>query len=98
MSQQLHCSWQGCKTNVTLSEEQEDQRRLVDGSIGKMFGGSYGVICDFHQKVMNEKNHHFRKLYGSAWPDEMNKLYRNDKKAYNKIINLAIKKVKKNAL
>ena len=92
---ELLCSWLDCETNVTLTEEQEDQKRLVEEGVGKMFGGGYGVICDFHQKVMNEKNHAFKKLYGSAWPTEMNKLYSSDKKAYNKIVSLAIKKVKK---
>lgn len=91
----LHCSWTGCKTIVTLTEEQEDQKRFVEEGVGKMFGAAYGVMCEFHQKVMNEKNHAFRKKYGAAWPNEMNKLYSNDKKAYNKIVNMAIKKVRK---
>ena len=93
---QLNCSWDNCKTIVALSEEQEDQKRLMEDSVGKMFGASYGVICDFHQKVMNAKNAVFRKKYGAAWPDKMNELYKKDKKAYNKIIAMAVKKVRKN--
>ena len=84
------CIWKGCKETIELDTSFEDS------ATGKNLGITVAGWCDFHSKVYAKQTELFDKLDKKKHhSDTANYLYKNDRKAYNKIQREAIKLVKK---
>ena len=84
------CIWRGCKETIELDTSFEESNP------GQRLGISVAGWCDFHSKVYAKQTELFDKLDKKKHhSDTANYLYKNDRKAYNKIQREAIKLVKK---
>ena len=83
------CIWRGCKETIELDTSFEDS------SAGQKLGISVAGWCDFHSKVYAKQTELFDKLAKDKHHSDIaNDLYKNNRKAYNKIQREAIKLVK----